>query len=387
MTGISRPGVNLHQAALSAAADFPAGAHAGAGGPRPYSAVGRAVRQARGASRRGGENNGVRPTLGLWRGWMGPVQRAVALLAIVLGPATFAGAADLRLGIIGTDTSHVTAFTALLNDPSSKDHVSGARVVAAYKGGSQDIAESRDRLEGFARDLQTKYGVEIVDTIAELCRRVDAILLESGDGRIHLAQVREVLAARKPFFIDKPLASTLADAREIARLAEQAGVPWFTTSSLRYGVAGLKRPDLTGVVVWGPGPFESHHQLDLSWYAIHEVEMLFTLMGTGCEEVTRIQSADTDVIGCRWKDGRVGTMRVLRPYGSYGVVLFRKDGRNQTGESIAVQSSYVPLVREIVKFFETGVPPVPHEETLEMFAFMDAAQRSKEAGGAPMRLR
>jgi hypothetical protein len=227
----------------------------------------------------------------------------------------------------------------------------------------------------------------MVPTIAELCRRVDAILLESGDGRIHLAQVREVIAARKPFFIDKPLASTLEDAREIARIARQAGVPWFTTSSLRYGVAAMKRPDLTGVEVWGPGPLESHHQLDLSWYAIHEVEMLFTLMGTGCEEVTRIQSADTDIVACRWKDGRIGTMRVLRPYGAYGVVLFGKNGRNQTAEPVAVQSSYVPLVREIVKFFGTRVPPVPNEETLEMFAFMDAAQRSKEAGGAPMRLR
>jgi hypothetical protein len=80
-------------------------------------------------------------------------------------------------------------------------------------------------------------------------------------------------------------------------------------------------------------------------------------------------------------------MRALRPSGSYGVVTFRRNGRNQTAEHTAVRSSYVPLVREIVKFFGTGVPPVPNAETLEMFAFMDAAQRSKEAGGAPMRLR
>jgi hypothetical protein len=311
----------------------------------------------------------------------------LASLAVTLGLAAPAGAADLRLGIIGTDTSHVTAFAALLNDPASPDHIPGARVVAAFKGGSPDIPESRDRVEGFARDLQAKYGVEMVDTIAELCRRVDAVLLESGDGRIHLAQVREVIAARKPVFIDKPLASTLDDAREIARLAKQAGVPWFTTSSLRYSVAGLKKPDLTGVEVWGPGPLEAHHQLDLSWYAIHEVEMLYTLMGTGCEEVTRIQAADTDVVACRWKDGRIGTVRVLRPYGTYGAVVFRKNGRNQTGEASAIQSSYVPLVRDIVTFFQTGMPPVPNDETLEMFAFMDAAQRSKDAGGAPMRLR
>jgi hypothetical protein len=312
------------------------------------------------------------------------------LFALVLG---FIGttspvvAADLRLGIVGTDTSHVTAFAALLNDQSSPDHIPGARIVAAYKGGSPDLADSRDRIERFTHDLETKYGVAIVGTIAELCSRVDGVLLESVDGRAHLAQVREIAAAGKPIFIDKPLAATLDDAREIARVAAQARVPWFTTSSLRYGVAGLKTADLSGAEVWGPGPIEPTHPLDLSWYAIHEVEMLYALMGRGCEEVTRVASADADVIACRWSDGRIGTLRSLRPYSSYGVVVFRKNAKGQTAETREPESSYVPLVREIVKFFSTGIPPVPNEETLEMFAFMDAAQRSKDAGGRPARLR
>jgi hypothetical protein len=213
------------------------------------------------------------------------------------------------------------------------------------------------------------------------------VLLESVDARLHLAQIREIVAARKPVFVDKPLASTLEDAREIARLAAEARVPWFTTSSLRYSVAGLKTPDLSGADVWGPGPLEPHHELDLSWYAIHEVEMLYTLMGRGCEEVTRTGAADADVVTCRWNDGRIGTMRALRPYSEYGAVVFRRDAKRQTAQTITPASSYVPLVRDIVKFFGTGVPPVSNDETLEMFAFMDAAQRSKDAGGRPMRLR
>ena len=225
-----------------------------------------------------------------------------------------AAAQDLRLGIVGTDSSHVVVFTTALNDATSPDHVPGARIVAAYKGGSPDLPSSNDRIEGFTQTLKQKYGVEIVETIAELCQRVDGVLLTSVDGRVHLAQAREVIAARKPLFIDKPLASTLEDAREIARLAKQAGVPWFSTSSLRYAVASLKAADLSGVDVWGPGPLEEHHQLDLSWYAIHEAEMLYTLLGQGCEEVTRVPSSDADVVSCRWKDGRIGTMRALRPY-------------------------------------------------------------------------
>jgi hypothetical protein len=266
--------------------------------------------------------------------------------------------------------------------------VPGARIVAAYKGGSPDIADSRNRIEGFTRELQEKWGVEIVDTIADLCRRVDAVLLTSVDGRVHLAQAREIIAARKPLFIDKPLAATLDDAREIATLAARAAVPWFSASSRRFdGVAALRTADLEGAETWGPGPLEEHHQLDLAWYGIHAVEMLYTLLGTGCEEVTRIASRDTDVVIGRWKGGRIGTVRLLRPYSKYFAVAFRKDEKNQSFEIGEQRSSYAPLVSAFVKFFETGISPVPNAETLEMFAFLDAAQRSKDAGGKPMPLR
>ena len=312
-----------------------------------------------------------------------PVMR---LLALMLAGA-LACAAQIRIGIVGTDTSHVIAFTRVLNDPAAKNHIPGARIVAAYKGGSPDVESSRTRVEGFAQELAAKWNVEIVPDIPALCRKVDAVLLESVDGRTHLAQARQIIAARKPLFIDKPLAATLEDAREIARLAKEAGVPWFSSSSLRWSeiVTTMKASDATAVTTWGPGPFEEHHYLELGWYAIHPIEMLFALMGTGCEEVTRVSGATLDTITCRWKDGRLGTVNALRPYGPYGAVVFR--GKEARTPPAKAASDYVPMLREIVKFFETGKPPVPNEETLEIFAFMDAAQRSKEAGGKPMRLR
>jgi len=318
------------------------------------------------------------------------VKTSVVLLAIVA--ASHAGAADLRVGIIGTDTSHVPAFTKMLNgDAAAKDHVSGARVVAAYKGGSPDIEESASRVEQFAEEVRTKYGVEIVPDVATLLSKVDAVLLMSIDGRKHLEQARAAMAAHKPIFIDKPLAATLEDAREIARLAKSAGTPWFSSSSLRFGAVangpGAKVAGATGVSTWGPGPFEAHHYLELAWYAIHPVELLYTLMGPGCREVTRVSGANEDVIAGLWKDGRMGTVRALRPYGDYGAVITR--GREVTvfHPKAAEAADYRPLVLEIVQFFQTGKPPVPNEETLEIFAFLDAAQRSKEQGGKPMALR
>ena len=309
-------------------------------------------------------------------------------IALLLSCAALASAADIRIGIIGTDTSHVPAFTKLFNeDASAPDHVAGARVVAAYKGGSKDIPESANRVDGFANTLRSDWNVEIVDSIPALLGKVDAVLLSSNDGRVHLEQARPVIAAHKPLFIDKPLAATLEDAREIARLAKEAGVPWFSSSSLRFGPIGAmgRQPGASAVTTWGPGPFEQHHYLELAWYAIHPIEVLFTLMGPGCESVTRVSGKDMDTIVGRWKDGRIGTVNAARPYSDYGALVFQ--GKQVVENHPKAATDYRPLVVEIVKFFQTGKPPVSNEETLEIYAFLDAAQRSKEQAGRPMPLR
>lgn len=318
---------------------------------------------------------------------MPDMKRIVLAVLLLCGIAC---AADLRLGIIGTDTSHVIAFVKTLNDPASKDYVPGAKIVAAYKGGSPDLPESWNRVEKYAEELKTKWNVEIVPDIPTLCSKVDGILLESVDGRPHLAQAKQVIAAKKPMFIDKPLSSTLEDAREIARLAKEAGVPWFSSSSLRWSsiISSVKADDAVAVITWGPGPMNDKHYLDLAWYAIHPIEMLYSLLGTGCVEVTRVASTGEtghDIITGRWKDGRTGTVVALRPYGPYGATVIRPKQVLQSAEKYSV--AYNNMLKEIVKFFQTGQPPVPNEESLELFAFMDAAQRSKEAGGKPMKLR
>ena len=308
-------------------------------------------------------------------------------LALLLFAALLPASAQIRLGIVGTDTSHVIAFTKTLNDPTSPDHVPGARIVAAYKGGSKDLESSASRVEGYAAELRDKWKIEFFSDIAAMCKKVDAVLLESVDGRVHLEQARPVIAAGKPLFIDKPLAATLDDAREIARLAKAAGVPWFSSSSLRFGEIGttMKYPDTIGVTTWGPGPLEPHHYLDLAWYAIHPIEMLYALMGPGCVEVTRTFAENSEIVTGKWKDGRIGSVRALRPYGGYGAVVYRTKDVVQSNPKAAM--GYGPLLVEVVKFFETKQPPVSNDETLEIFAFMDAAQRSKEAGGKPMPLR
>lgn len=293
-------------------------------------------------------------------------------------------AADLRLGLIGLDTSHVTAFTEILNNPTAKDHVPGARVVAGFKGGSPDIESSWSRVDEYTRTLQEKYGVKIYDTIEELCRNVDAVLLESVDGRPHLAQARPVIAAGKPLYIDKPMAGTLAEVREIFRLAAEAKVPVFSASSLRFASNTLAVRDgrigvVTNAVTSSPAHLEKTHP-DLFWYGVHGVESLFTVMGPGCLSVQRGTTPEggIEVVG-KWKDGRVGIFREGKGYSG--------EARGTQGSSpVGSYDGYAPLVAAIVEFFQTSQPPVKPEETLEIFAFMEAADESKRQGNAEVTL-
>lgn len=311
-----------------------------------------------------------------------PLLVAASLAAVTVHSA------DLRVGMIGLDTSHVTAFTSLLNDPQHKEHVPGARVVAAVKGGSPDIESSISRVEGYTKTLAEKHGVKIVPTIDELCAQVDVVMVMSVDGRPHLEHARAVIRAKKPLYIDKPVGGSLRDAVEIFRLAKAAGVPVFTSSAYRYydSMRELKAADVgevRGAVSYGPCYLEPHHP-DLFWYGVHPAEGLFTVMGAGCESVTRVATADTDVVTGAWQGGRTGVFYGLRVKSTpHKVVVF---GSKAVAEQKQGADSYAPLVREIVKFLQTGAAPVSPEETLNLFAFMEAADESKRQGGAPVKI-
>jgi hypothetical protein len=312
--------------------------------------------------------------------------RLVVVIA-TLTVITSARAADpIKVGIIGLDTSHVTAFTKDLNDPSAKPDLAGVRVVAAYPIGSKDIPISVNRRAGFT-DAVKKMGVEIVDSIDELVKRVDCVLLESNDGRPHAEQVLPVFKAGKPVFIDKPVAGSLVDAVRIYEAAEYFKVPMFSSSSLRYAPAAQafragKAGRVLGADVYGPCDLESHHP-DLYWYGIHGAETLYTVMGTGCKTVVRVHTKDQDLVVGTWADGRIGTFRGQRPAKGYGGTVFGEKGT----EPIGREGGYRPLIVKIAEFFRTRTPPVDPKETLELYAFMEAADESKRQGGKPVSLK
>jgi predicted dehydrogenase len=261
------------------------------------------------------------------------------------------------------------------------------RVVAVFPSVSDDIPESVSHVPQYAEEMR-KAGVEIVDSIPALLDRVDAVLIESIDGRKHLEQARPVIAAGKPLFIDKPVGGSLAEAMEIYRLAAEKNVPCFSSSSLRFSpaIVGMVNDPKIGKVLgcdaFSPCSLEIHHP-DLFWYGVHGVEILFTLMGPGCQTVSRTHTEDTELVVGVWKDGRIGTFRGSRkgPH-SYGAMVFGSKSITRSGDF----GGYEPLAVEIAKFFRSGKPPVSAAITQEMFAFMEAADESKRQGGKPVAL-
>jgi predicted dehydrogenase len=289
-----------------------------------------------------------------------------------------------KIGIIGLDTSHSVAFTKALNGSEVNPGFAGFKVIAAYPKGSNDIKSSVDRIPGYTEDVN-KLGVEIVSSIDELLTKVEFVLLETNDGRLHFEQALPVLKAGKLMFIDKPVAASLTDTIAIFEAAKHYKVPVFSSSSLRYisgaeEIARGKIGKVLGADTYSPCTLEKTHP-DLFWYGIHGVEILFTIMGTGCKTVTRVNTPDTDVATGKWQDGRIGTFRGIRTGKSgYGGNVFGEKGIQALGN----YEGYDPLLLKILEFFKTGIPPVSATETVEIYSFMQAAEESKLKGGIPI---
>ena len=328
--------------------------------------------------------------------WVSTGMLLLFTAVVFLNTSTARGVADepspdpqnrLRVGVIGLDTSHVLAFTKAFQQAKPDDQdLSGFDVVAAYPFGSADIESSASRIPKYTEDMKA-LGVEIVDSIKTLLTKVDCVLLETNDGRLHLEQALQVFRAGKPVFIDKPTGSNLAEVVAIYRAAAHYNAPMFSSSSLRYSdgaqaIRSGKVGRVLGCTTYSPCSLEPTH-VDLFWYGIHGVESLYTCMGTGCRSVTHTSTDDFELAVGTWADGRIGTFRGIRAGSKgYGGIAFGEKGITEIGP----YGGYRPLVVQIAKFFRSTKPPIAADETIELYAFMQAAAKSKKQGGTPVEM-
>jgi hypothetical protein len=299
----------------------------------------------------------------------------------------------IRLGAIDFDTSHVVEFAKRLlhKDIDKTQWVEGATLVLACPGSSQ---MSPERIPGHKEAL-VKLGVPLVDKPTDLIGKVDGVLIHSLEGGAHLERARPFLEAGLPCFIDKPFTCSVADARKIAALSKKHKAPVFTSSSLRYApelVSFLsetaKHGKILGALSYGPAHLFAQkadapaRNPGLFHYGIHPAEVLYTLMGPGCLRVTCTHEKEVDVVTGHWKDGRVATLRGLRSgaQNEYGFLAFT----DKTNQHVKIRTTFIyrELLKQVVRFFQTGKSPVPLEESIELMGFLEAALRSGANHGA-----
>ena len=293
----------------------------------------------------------------------------------------------IRLGMLDFDTSHCVEFTKRFNHTGAdkEQFVDGAKVVIGCPGESK---LSPERIEGFTKDMK-KLGVPLVDKPEEMIGKVDAMLIEAVDGTVHFERAKPFLEAGLPCFIDKPFTCSTADAKKIIALAEKKKVAVFSSSSLRYApdvvdfVADPKPGKLVGCVVYCPASLSPipERNAGLYHYGIHGVEVLYTLMGPGCQRVTCLHEKGTDVVTGTWKDGRIATLRGIRDgFGGYGFTAFSEKGLKAV--TIGTGVIYRELCKKIVATFEKKASVLDPAITLEIMAFIEAANKSGENHGA-----
>lgn len=301
---------------------------------------------------------------------------------LVLGPALIENELKLfakdpkPVGIVGMDTSHSPQFVEAINHSKS-----GYKVTTAFTTVSRDMPASVNRVEKFTAQIKS-MGVEIVASIDELLDKVDYVLLCTVDGRLHLEQAEKIFKAGKRVFIDKPMAASLADVIQIFDLSKEYNVPTFSSSSVRFmkkanevrnGAIG----NVQGAQVYAPINYEPTLP-KLYWYGIHGAELLYTVMGQGCKRVKSLITEKYHMVIGDWGDGKIGTYCGFKNgMQEYGGQAFGDKGVSYLDKF----ESADPLVEVILHYFDTGEVPMEPSETIELFAFMDAAQKSEQEEG------
>jgi hypothetical protein len=298
-----------------------------------------------------------------------------------------ARAADLRIGVIGIDSSHSGKFAEAFNGTDASKRIAGARLTLGFKGGSPDMERSRSRVEKFSAELRDTYGVKLVDSLEEIAAGSDAIMILSVDGRAHLPEARAVFGKGKPVFIDKPFGGSLADSIALVKLARETNTRVYSCSNYRFATGLTKiKTALPGRLrlaeAYGPATLEPLMP-DFYFYIVHVTESLYTLLGPGCESVARTSTKECEVATGVWQDGRIGVVYGLK--GSRvgnGATAF---GAKSVASEV-LETNFPALATTLVAFFRGADSPVRLEETLEIMAFMEAADESKRRGGAPVKL-
>lgn len=289
-------------------------------------------------------------------------------------------ARDIRVGIIGLDTSHAIEFPRRMQAPDldAAMKVPGLRAVSCLRFATPFQDEAG--LDARQKQLE-QWGVKVTRTFEDAVKGVDALMLEINDPAYHLEYFERCAARGLPIFLDKPMADTIANGRKIADLARRHGTRVFSSSSLRFvraledACAAVPKPAMTSV--YGPlgkAPAGS----SVVWYGVHAFEMLQRALGRGAAAVLAKRDALGTVAIVRYPDARRGLVELTEGSYLYGGCLRALD--KAAPFVVDLGRAYTEELARVADFFRGGPAPVAMEDTLEVMALLDAAERSYQSG-------
>lgn len=251
--------------------------------------------------------------------------------------------------------------------------------IQAASGGAMRVTHAYAKLPappGGGRDTATwcrEMGITHCMTITELEMHVDALVVLAPDNpEVHEELCKRALEFGKPTYIDKTFAPDGRAARRIFALAQKHGTPCYSTSALRYAAEyqNLNPKEVESIIFWGPGKLDG--------YAVHMLEPLMMLMQSPVDAAKYEAKGEGYEYTMRLRDGRFTMIAGETPESPYTArVNYAEESKFLRVESDFFQA----FIADMVRFFETKTPPVPHKETLLIIDAIDVGKRARDAAG------
>lgn len=218
-----------------------------------------------------------------------------------------------------------------------------------------------------------KYQVQSLASIEEVVEKSDYLIVLSPDHPEHHERLSELaLKSGKPVYMDKTFSPTLASGVRMFELAEQHHTPLFSSSALRFAKElahypndDVNRETLECVATSGPGAYKN--------YSVHQYEMIVSLIGTGAKRIKSLSTKNSTQLIIEYDCGKQAFFSQMQH------MPFQVNIQLTDGNGIWVPNCsdmFTLLIEAILTFFETGKPPVPQKETLEIMALIDAGEKA-----------
>lgn len=287
---------------------------------------------------------------------------------------------EIRVALIGLDTSHTIEFTRRMQAPDCPEDqkVQGMEAVTCLR--FETPFQDKEGLDKRQAQLEA-WGVKVTTDFDEAIDGCDAIMLEINDGAYHLEYFKKCADLKRPIFIDKPLADTIENGREICRIAKEKNIRVFSSSSLRYipnlDQAAEEVPDAMYAAMYGPvgvAPAGS----SIVWYGVHAFEMLERAMGISAKSVFARRDDAGVVAVVDYPDARRGVVELTTGVYSYGGLVRSKQ---KVFPFVAdTKRLYTVELEHVVEFFRGALPAASMEDAIEIMAMLDAAEKSSQSG-------